>query len=141
MYEDYDDHDQRMSDACEQYMLEVLTDCPDDQICWVLDHAIPAKREEIIRKIREALAFYDTDTRFVPTKNALQILKLLASAKKTMLLIDIAEQLRPPLSRKTVGPIVKRLKEIEAVSYPGGERQGVVITDKGRTILADATTV
>ena len=137
---DYDDPDQTLSDACEEYLFEVLTDCPDDQICCVLDRVDQAKREEIIRKVRDALAFYETGPAFVPTDRALQVLKFLASLKKTLLQSDIAEQIIPRISRKTIGNILKRLKEVEAILYPEGERQGVVITNRGRTLLAEATT-
>ena len=111
MYDDYDDPDAAFSEAFDRYLFEVLTDCPDDQILWVLDRVDQAKREEIIRKVREALAFYETEPAFAPTERALEVLKFLASAKKTMLISDIAEQINPRTSRKTIGIVLKRLKE------------------------------
>ena len=139
MKNDESEWDDAFSNACEEYVFEVLTDCPDDQICWVLDRVDQAKREEIVRKVREALAFYETESAFVPTKSALEVLKFLASAKTTLDHSDIAEQIRPRISRKTVGNNLNRLKEVGAIRYPGGPRQGVVITAKGRTLLAEAT--
>ena len=135
MYGYDDDPDQAFSNACERYLFEVLTGCPDDQICWVLDQLKDPKRREIIRKIREALAFYEPEPECKPTPDALRVLHILADANTTMIQVEIEAALKgaaTPISRKTIGHILNRLHELELIAYPHGPRKGAEITLKGR---------
>jgi DNA-binding transcriptional ArsR family regulator len=134
MYEYDDDPDEAFSRACEEYLFEVLTDCPDDQICWVLDRVDEPKRQAIIQKIRDAIAFYEPEPAFKPTPDALCVLKVLATAETTMIQEDIEVALKKagtPVSRRTFGSHLRRLLEVGLVHYPSGERKGAAITSKG----------
>ena len=141
---DYDDDpDAAFSDACEQYLFEVLTDCPDDQICWVLDQVDESKREEIIQKIRDAISFYEPEPDMLPPV-ALWILEVLVNSREPMILggeknaLDgIVEALRAAghqrgTSRKTISPYARRLLDLGLIDYPHGPRSGAVCTQKGR---------
>ena len=130
--------DEAESALRDESVLEVLSECPGDWICSVLDRADKAARAEFSKQIRAALAFYEPDGGFLPTENALKILQVLVASRRTMLQLDLEAETR--LSRKTVGIALRRLLAVEAVHFPEGPRQGVAITAKGRQFVSGTAT-
>lgn len=77
-------------------------------------------------------------SRFVPTKEQLLVLEILASSPTRLMQVDIevaTKQRGRHLSRKTIGQILRVLHDRHLIEFSAGPRKGASILEAGRRLL------
>lgn len=80
----------------------------------------------------------DEAAEFVPSENEWIVLRALDGAKQLMKQPDLeaaTEDLGTRLSRRTIGPIMKKLQGQKLVEFPNGERSGARLTAAGKAFV------
>lgn len=75
---------------------------------------------------------------FVPTKEQLLVLQILASSATRLVQVEIEAATRQhglPMSRKTIGQILRVLLEHQLIEFSAGPRKGASILEAGRRLL------
>lgn len=76
---------------------------------------------------------------YVPDRNEMTVLRVLAKARTLMVqdeIVVVTEEGERPLSRKTVGKVLKSLDHHGLIECPSGSRKGVKLTDEGHRLAA-----
>lgn len=116
---------------------------------WILiDEAEKQLSPERFREwVKEAWEYFDNEMRGrgkrpVLSPESVAVLRILVRAPATMTATDLESMLMPGidkpnyrLSRKTIGQVLRSLREAGYVDYPNGPRKGASITPRGRAYL------
>lgn len=92
---------------------------------------------------QEGKASVSVKVPFVPTKNELLVLRLLSESDSRMVQVDLEAATMAvgcPLSRKTIGDILRQLRKQQLIDYPPSSKHGAAILDAGRALLSDDPT-
>ena len=107
-----------------------------DQLSLVPEHILEKARRQIEKEsLREQKS--DGQDKTINCNQKI-ILQVLASKNLTMKQVEIEDALqenRTPLSRKTIGKHLARLRELGLVHRPDGEHGGEAITKNGRKLI------
>ena len=126
-------------EMCEDYCIDRFLDCPDDTIWWLADEVKQRlSQEEFLAwcdQVRRGLAWVEEPNAALPP-DAWSLLRVLSESRVLLTGQELASRIGR--DRKTVSPILRRLRETGITCYPEGPRKGAAITEAGRAKLDDA---
>ena len=134
-YDPYDDEGEAaFTEGAEQYFASCFNEDPGWWIEFLLESVPEKKRERALEEIRETLPFFDPGPHPPLNKRAVRILEALENSTVPLFQVDL-EKTKGLGTRKTFGASLRRLRELELIENPYGDRGGVTITEKGREFL------